>query len=94
MRPASIVEDLDGNNVSIHARVKRATIRKVKEVENEKVSIHARVKRATWNRKSYLNRYSVSIHARVKRATLVNRPRVCLRTRFNPRTREACDPNG
>ncbi len=58
-----------GCDVSIHARVWRATFRKCGECVRHSVSIHARVWRATQIRLDGLGALLVSIHARVWRAT-------------------------
>ena len=56
-------------NVSIHARVERATVDEAHLIKTEEVSIHARVERATifLRKKKFFS--LVSIHARVERAT-------------------------
>ncbi len=57
------------SEVSIHARVKRATDQHGHTVGFARVSIHARVKRATGGDVHTDAMARVSIHARVKRAT-------------------------
>ena len=84
---------LGATNVSIHARVKRATDYYRGNTEKRKVSIHARVKRATFRNTGIAPEFHVSIHARVKRATRAPLLAYLLISRFNPRTREACDPS-
>ena len=76
--------------VSIHARVKRATLGFPAYADVADVSIHARVKRATGGIFQVEKDALVSIHARVKRATRPWRFRF-LGKCFNSRTREACD---
>ncbi len=77
-------------DVSIHARVKRATGVMRENSSARHVSIHARVKRATANDALSPLRIAVSIHARVKRATSgIDRHRCDFR--FNSRPREAGD---
>ena len=57
------------NDVSIHARVERATALIVRVKADTEVSIHARVERATRNGVQIHESLVVSIHARVERAT-------------------------
>ena len=77
--------------VSIHARVKRATIQGVVLRVDSPVSIHARVKRATTGDDAALLWSTVSIHARVKRATCGAMSTRWWLACFNPRPREAGD---
>ena len=55
--------------ISIHALVKRATIKCAGMSKGAKISIHALVKRATLLRQLDTLSLSISIHALVKRAT-------------------------
>ena len=61
------------------------------DYEGRAVSIHARVERATGygSLEKYID--EVSIHARVERATSRHCRAASSQTRFNPRTRRACD---
>ena len=66
---------IDDEDVSIHARVERATVRLTLFSRRTRVSIHARVERATDDFDEDFDEFDVSIHARVERATFVNRLR-------------------
>ena len=81
-------------NVSIHARVERATDRSAMH-NIRKICFNPRTRRACDSTIFWIAKYDfpVSIHARVERAT---RRRVGDHQRpfsFNPRTRRACDKN-
>jgi len=65
-----ITAEINSQNVSIHARVKRATSFACTKQPCVFVSIHARVKRATLVPEITYSGIIVSIHARVKRATV------------------------
>ena len=77
--------------ISIHALVKRATLRVIKISMFHMISIHALVKRATSGADSIEYGGKISIHALVKRATLVIHPIRRHYLYFNPRPREEGD---
>ena len=77
--------------VSIHARVERATFENCKRRKMTMVSIHARVERATIIYRLRVKSPVVSIHARVERATFGRFQGRFQSSGFNPRTRRACD---
>ena len=86
--------DKDGNvvfDVSIHARVERATTHDEFLLFDIVVSIHARVERATLGVYVGFWLTPVSIHARVERATKTMTLLFYRKLCFNPRTRRACD---
>ena len=55
--------------ISIHALVKRATVKRIDKKANQAISIHALVKRATLTDIIQEITWGISIHALVKRAT-------------------------
>ena len=63
------VEKPDGQEISIHALVKRATIKQLMITASIPISIHALVKRATTILCQHMYIIKISIHALVKRAT-------------------------
>ncbi len=56
-------------SVSIHTRVKRVTVRVLRDELTFDVSIHTRVKRVTGSARACSADPGVSIHTRVKRVT-------------------------
>ena len=69
-RPSGVLAPECQVGVSIHARVRRATVNVMDLSSYATVSIHARVRRATTFRRIPGSCRNVSIHARVRRATV------------------------
>ncbi len=86
-----MISDMGQWYISIHALVKRATIKCAGMSKGAKISIHALVKRATNCIGVRIHGKKISIHALVKRATGKKEKNACAKIHFNPRPRKEGD---
>ncbi len=89
-----IIEGFTVGNVSIHAPVMGATAKTDAKRLSKSVSIHAPVMGATFDPSVIPEDSLVSIHAPVMGATKFIGRSFLQDERFDPRTRDGCDPQG